>query len=79
MIKVMVVEDEPPILRSISKAIETASPLCKVTETAYNGEQALALLADTEIDVIFTDINMPVMDGIALCRYVSEHMPTSAP
>ena len=75
MIKVMVVEDEPPILRSISKAIETASPLCKVTETAYNGEQALTLLADTEIDVIFTDINMPVMDGIALCRYVSEHMP----
>jgi two-component system chemotaxis response regulator CheY len=35
---------------------------------AEDGRQALTLLAGTKVDVIITDLNMPVMDGVALIR-----------
>jgi two-component system chemotaxis response regulator CheY len=37
--------------------------LSKVSE-AGNGAEALAVLADTQVDLILCDINMPVMDGL---------------
>ena len=35
---------------------------------AADGQQALNQLASTKVDVIITDLNMPVMDGVALIR-----------
>ena len=44
MIRVMVVDDEPPIQRIICRKIEDADAEFQVTATAYNGEEALELL-----------------------------------
>jgi two-component system chemotaxis response regulator CheY len=35
---------------------------------AADGKQALAQLATTQVDIIITDLNMPVMDGVTLIR-----------
>ena len=35
---------------------------------AEDGKQALALLAGNPVDVLITDLNMPVMDGVSLIR-----------
>ena len=35
--------------------------------TASNGEEALALLAGTKVDIVITDYKMPKMDGSELC------------
>ncbi|MEJ0049066.1 MAG: response regulator [Rhodospirillales bacterium] len=35
---------------------------------AEDGKQALGLLASNPVDVVITDLNMPVMDGVALIR-----------
>ena len=40
--------------------------------SADNGEKALGILAREPVDLIVTDIMMPVMDGIQLCRTVKE-------
>ena len=45
-------------------------PLGQVHE-ANNGREALDLLATTAVDVLFTDINMPVMNGADLLRALS--------
>jgi two-component system chemotaxis response regulator CheY len=37
---------------------------------AEDGKQALGLLGSNPVDVIITDLNMPVMDGVALIRAV---------
>lgn len=39
---------------------------------AADGQHALSLLRRQEVDLILTDINMPVMDGYALARHVRE-------
>jgi two-component system chemotaxis response regulator CheY len=38
---------------------------------AENGHEALILLEEHQIDIIFTDINMPVMDGEKMVRIIS--------
>ncbi len=35
---------------------------------AENGEEALKLLGQEKVDVVITDLNMPIMDGITLIR-----------
>lgn len=79
MIRVLVVEDEMPILHSIKKGIEMTNPRFQVVATAYNGEEALAQLRLNEIDVVFTDIRMPVMDGIGLISRLREAYPAIVP
>ncbi len=41
--------------------------------TAANGEEAVAILQSRPVDLILTDINMPVMDGFQLIKYRNEH------
>ncbi|OAS18711.1 response regulator [Paenibacillus oryzisoli] len=79
MIRVLVVEDEMPILQSIKFGIEMMNPLFKVVATAFNGEEALSLLPNIEVDVVFTDIRMPVMDGISLISQLRHLYPTIVP
>lgn len=46
------------------------------TLEAENGEEALEKLKDNEVDVIVTDVMMPVMDGIKLCKNVKQNIRT---
>ena len=66
MFTVMIVEDSKPIIRNIQQQIEKSDSRVKVVKKAYNGVDALAILQDTDIDIMITDIRMPKMDGLAL-------------
>lgn len=78
MLNIMIVEDEPPIARSLKNMIESLNSDYSVLFTARNGRDALCQLEDAhkKIDVLFTDIRMPVMDGLALMKEVSEKYPS---
>lgn len=75
MFSVVVVEDEPMILNDAIKEIEKADPRFKVTGRATNGRDALLVIDEVKSDVLFTDIRMPVMDGIALITEVRKSQP----
>ncbi len=45
--------------------------------TAWTGEDALALLEAHPVDLMITDLRMPVMDGLELCRIL--HLRVSQP
>ncbi|HEY5587022.1 MAG TPA: response regulator [Ruminiclostridium sp.] len=66
MIRVVVVDDEPPILNTVAKMIEQSNENFEIVGKALNGEDALQLILSLKPDVVFTDIKMPVMDGLAL-------------
>jgi CheY-like chemotaxis protein len=67
--RVLVVDDEPALLRAYVRWLESAG--CTV-EQASDGQAASALVADHRYDVIVSDIGMPGMDGVQLLRAVRE-------
>lgn len=71
-IRVMVVEDEPPIQRSICQKIEEINGHFQVVATADNGEDACRYLQEHAVDVLFVDMNLPIMDGQELLSAVAE-------
>ncbi|WP_110934123.1 response regulator transcription factor [Paenibacillus bouchesdurhonensis] len=75
MLRVLIAEDELPILRGIKRMIEKLNPRFDVVYLAKNGQEAMHYLEDHPIDVVFTDINMPVCDGIELMSYISARHP----
>jgi two-component system, response regulator YesN len=66
MIKIVVVEDKPPILRDIKEEIEKCNLNIEIVGEAINGQVALPVIMDTKPDIVFTDIKMPVMDGLQM-------------
>lgn len=45
--------------------------------TARNGDEALAILEEEKIDLVISDILMPGLDGLALCRKIKDNIQTS--
>jgi two-component system chemotaxis response regulator CheY len=67
-IRVLLVDDSPNARRFIRRVLENLG-LRHFIE-ASNGREAAALLADTMVDLIVTDYNMPEMDGREFVEYV---------
>ena len=68
----LIVDDSSVMRRMVRRTMELSEvPLGEVHE-AGNGREALDLLQTTAVDVLFTDINMPVMNGAELLRALSK-------
>ncbi len=64
-VRTLLVEDEPNMVRTLSKILERRG---HTVDSAPNGAEALRLLAAHAYDLVITDLNMPVMDGLQLLR-----------
>lgn len=74
-IKVLVVEDEILLLRNIRKKILAVSADFRVIGEAFNGREALDIIEQEKPDIVFTDIRMPIMDGLELSKILNEKYP----
>lgn len=72
--KILVVDDEAPILRLLSQLFTKAG---YDVSTAENANDALELIDKENIIVMFFDLNMPVINGMELCRQVKSLKPMS--
>lgn len=75
MFKMMVVDDEPLTREYLRKNVPLLSSRWEVSSEAMDGKEALDLIKESNVDLIVTDIKMPVMDGLELCREVSKEYP----
>jgi two-component system, response regulator YesN len=73
--RVIVADDEKLIAVNIAKNIEKAHPAFRVAGIAYDGAEALKKAEELLPHVVFSDIKMPVMDGLQLFNLLSERMP----
>ncbi len=62
----LVVEDSPPMRKMIVFALSRVRELTVVE--ADDGVDALRRIASTKFDIIITDINMPILDGLKLVK-----------
>ena len=64
--RVLVVEDEPDIAELIKRTLERAGDL--QVDVAMTGESALDRVTELQPDAIVLDLNLPVLDGLEVCR-----------
>ena len=69
MARILAVDDSP-VMRQMVKA--TLAEAGHEVAQAANGEEALRMAAGQVFDMVITDLNMPVMDGLALIRKLRE-------
>ena len=70
-LRFLIVEDSPTMRQLISFSLKRFKG-CKILE-AVDGVDALKKLQTEEVDMILTDINMPVMDGLKLVTLVKQN------
>ena len=72
-LRILIVEDNIQLIGKLSDELTK----WYTTRTAYNGAEAIKIIEDEDIDVIVSDVMMPVMDGVELCRIVKEKQELS--
>ena len=68
---VLIVEDEKMIRQGIKSMVQRSGVPVDVIMECNNGEVAWEVLKQQHVDVMFTDIRMPKMDGIELVKLAS--------
>lgn len=75
MLRLLIVDDEQPILDGLKHLIDWSEFGIGSIETAKNGRDALSVMKTFKPDIIITDIKMPFMNGLELIRRVKEELP----
>ena len=75
MTRVFLVDDEIVIREGIRNSFPWKDSEYVLVGEAPDGEIALPMIRDAKPDILITDIRMPFMDGLELCRVVRQQMP----
>ncbi|KPV50660.1 hypothetical protein SE17_25610, partial [Kouleothrix aurantiaca] len=75
--KVFLVEDEIVTREGIRDTIDWAAAGYQFCGEAPDGEMALPLIRERQPETVITDIKMPFMDGLQLCRILRETLPST--
>ena len=73
--RTLLVEDEANMVRTLAKILERKG---YTVDAASTGKEALQRLSEHTYDLVITDLNMPVMDGLTLLREMKERQITPA-
>ena len=71
----IVVDDEEIIRNGLSKFIEMSSSKFRVVGTFEDGKDAINFLKRHPVDLIFTDVKMTEVSGLALADYICQNCP----
>lgn len=68
MYKVLIVDDEYMILMGLQKLIDWESLNLTIVGTAKNGQEALDFVVANPVDIVLTDVTMPLLSGIEFIK-----------
>ena len=71
--QILIVEDNLDLLNFITAELASTYTILK----ADNGENALRIIHNENIQLVISDVSMPVMDGITLCKEIKTNLETS--
>ena len=70
---ILLVEDNPELLEMESSSLKKWFKILK----ARNGKEALSVIESNDIDIIVSDVMMPIMDGLELCKRIKNNIEYS--
>lgn len=73
--KVLVVDDDKLARKGLISIMDWGKYGFEVVGDVQNGRKALEFLKDNEVDIVFTDIDMPEIDGIELMKMCKKEYP----
>lgn len=69
-VRALIVDDSSVMRKIVERCLRQAGLDLSDVQEASNGMEALALIGERDFDLILSDINMPVMDGLEFIRNV---------
>lgn len=76
--RIVVVEDEVLVRKGILSGIPWEENGIQVVGDAADGRSGLELIRRLKPDMVVTDIQMPIMDGLEMIRHVRQELPDTA-
>ncbi len=71
-ISALIVDDSSVMRKIVERSLRQAGVFVATVLQASNGVEALELIRENPVDLIVSDINMPVMDGLEFVRQLRE-------
>jgi DNA-binding response OmpR family regulator len=72
--RILIVEDEPDVAELIKHTLERAG--VAEAEIVASGDTALKAVSDRQPDLVLLDLNLPVLDGVEVCRILRSRADT---
>ena len=72
-ITAMIADDEPLLRHHLNRSLAEVWPELDIIATCGDGKQALDKIIDLKPDVVFLDIRMPELDGMAVAKELNQH------
>ena len=71
--KILIVEDDHDLQEYLCNLLHESYAVF----AAQNGREALEIVREKEIDIVISDVMMPEMDGVEMCRAIKQEVATS--
>ena len=79
MYSVLIVDDERPVIESISYMLKKNRPELQIAGTATSGREAIRKAEENKPDIILIDVKMPGINGLDALREIKRRMPYVMP
>ncbi len=72
MYRILLIDDKEPFRRKIKRLpyFQEKKDVLSIQFTAQNGQEGLKILEEHSVDIVITDIRMPIMNGLSLLREI---------
>ena len=75
MATILIVDDEQPLRELLADVLESGGHRVMM---AGNGREALTIVARDRPDLVVSDVMMPLLNGVRLCRQIKDDPPTAS-
>lgn len=75
MLRIVIVDDEVLIREGLAKMIQKENPTFQIVGIFADGQDVLEALHNLGVDVVITDIRMPMLGGLPLIKELQNHYP----